>query len=559
MTQIQDKSQRPLLRSRWAPALLALLAPALMGSDPLTQHLQAQSSPNAQKEDSPFYEQSPAQKILGQAKNYAYVDCKVYTGKTGKDAVLRGVTVLVSNGRIEQVGEKLEIPPSYERVEGGVLLPGFVHAAARAGIKGSSGGGGGERVVIIRGRRFTFPSRGSSRSSKPAFTPDKKIAASLDKRSSDWADMLQAGITTVGVRPDGMGFPGQSAVVRPGGDPDSDDMVMKDEGYIWIGAGMGSPAKKMLAESFDKAKKLIEARKKAKEEAKKKPAPKPAAKPAAKPEQKKPEPKPSPKPQPKPEPKPEPKPQPKPGQKPQAKPAAKPTAQKPAPKKEDPRVALLVEVLEGKRKAVLGVRNASELLHAQDALKDASFEHSIFSQFSRGDANTIDRVLLRPKGQRDKQSAADKKAADKKGAAKKPAQSKAKKKPAAPKRATLLLPPELAYKPFTAIFSDVVGQLRRAGHPVLLFPGKDRIEAPFWLRLAELVRAGHKPVDLVAAMSSAPAKYLGVEKRVGTIEAGKDANLIHFDRDPFGPAARRLSVLFEGRPVQLVSPKEETQ
>ncbi len=475
----------------------------------------------AQKVASPFAEKSPAQEILGKTKSYAFVNCKVYTGKKGKNAVLQGVTVLISGGCFEKIGKDLEVPASYERIEGGVLLPGLIHPASRAGIKGGSSAGGGQQFIVIQGRRFRLRGNGRPGGGKAQFAPTSKVASKIDPLSADWAKMLRWGITTVAVRPNGIGFPGQAAIVRPGGKPK--DMILKDDSYLWMGAGIGSAAKSMLRANFDKAKKLIAERKKPKAAAK--PTPKPAAKPAAKPTAKPtPAKKEAKKPAPKPAPKPSPKAQPKPAAK---KPAPKAPAKKPAPKKEDPRIAILADVLEGKRKIVLSVNGATTLLHAQDALRDVELALTIFYPFQRGATKTIDRVL------------------------------KASKKKPGP--APLLLPPELAYKPFTAIYYDLLGEMRKRGHELMIFPGGDRQEAPFWFKLGQLVQAGHRPVHLIASMSSVPAKWLGIDKRVGSIEAGKDANLIHFDRDPFSPAAQRQHVLFEGREVTLRRNKEKSQ
>jgi imidazolonepropionase-like amidohydrolase len=44
-----------------------------------------------------------------------------------------------------------------------------------------------------------------------------------------------------------------------------------------------------------------------------------------------------------------------------------------------------------------------------------------------------------------------------------------------------------------------------------------------------------------------PAKQLGVDKRVGSIEVGKDADLAIFNAHPFAPAARVEMTLVDGR------------
>jgi len=44
-----------------------------------------------------------------------------------------------------------------------------------------------------------------------------------------------------------------------------------------------------------------------------------------------------------------------------------------------------------------------------------------------------------------------------------------------------------------------------------------------------------------------PAKQLGVDNRVGTIEVGKDADMAIFNGHPFAPASRVEKTLVDGR------------
>jgi len=46
-----------------------------------------------------------------------------------------------------------------------------------------------------------------------------------------------------------------------------------------------------------------------------------------------------------------------------------------------------------------------------------------------------------------------------------------------------------------------------------------------------------------------PARMMGVEKRVGSIEAGKDADLVLWSGKPFEPSSRVIGVLLEGKLV----------
>jgi imidazolonepropionase-like amidohydrolase len=52
--------------------------------------------------------------------------------------------------------------------------------------------------------------------------------------------------------------------------------------------------------------------------------------------------------------------------------------------------------------------------------------------------------------------------------------------------------------------------------------------------------------DALAAVTSTPAKLLGVESRVGTLEVGKYADLVLWSGEPFQPGARVLATIVDG-------------
>jgi imidazolonepropionase-like amidohydrolase len=53
----------------------------------------------------------------------------------------------------------------------------------------------------------------------------------------------------------------------------------------------------------------------------------------------------------------------------------------------------------------------------------------------------------------------------------------------------------------------------------------------------------------LAAVTLVPATLMGVEKRVGSLEAGKDADLVLWSGPPFEPASRIIGVMLEGKLV----------
>ena len=82
----------------------------------------------------------------------------------------------------------------------------------------------------------------------------------------------------------------------------------------------------------------------------------------------------------------------------------------------------------------------------------------------------------------------------------------------------------------------IVGAMRKAGVPILAgtdtgnpfcFPGFSLHE-----ELALLVIAGLTPIEALRSATLNPAKFLGRDKTLGTIESGKIADLVLLDADP---------------------------
>ncbi|TVQ61670.1 MAG: hypothetical protein EA378_07955 [Phycisphaerales bacterium] len=61
------------------------------------------------------------------------------------------------------------------------------------------------------------------------------------------------------------------------------------------------------------------------------------------------------------------------------------------------------------------------------------------------------------------------------------------------------------------------------------------------------VWSGVSPGDALRAVTLTPAEILGIDDRVGSIEAGKDADLVVWSGEPLDPTSRPLLVLINGR------------
>jgi imidazolonepropionase-like amidohydrolase len=61
------------------------------------------------------------------------------------------------------------------------------------------------------------------------------------------------------------------------------------------------------------------------------------------------------------------------------------------------------------------------------------------------------------------------------------------------------------------------------------------------------VREGVDPEDALRMITRQPARFLGVLDRVGSIERGKDADLVILSGEPFTPGARVLMTMIDGK------------
>lgn len=92
----------------------------------------------------------------------------------------------------------------------------------------------------------------------------------------------------------------------------------------------------------------------------------------------------------------------------------------------------------------------------------------------------------------------------------------------------------------TEVIWNQPGLLHKAGVTFALSGGKLLDQARF------AVRYGLQPDAALRAVTSTPAKLLGLEERVGTIAAGRDADLVALDGDPFELTTSIQFVLVDG-------------
>jgi imidazolonepropionase-like amidohydrolase len=96
---------------------------------------------------------------------------------------------------------------------------------------------------------------------------------------------------------------------------------------------------------------------------------------------------------------------------------------------------------------------------------------------------------------------------------------------------------------------STVRELLDAGVPVALSAQDLREEDGLARQAMYAVRAGVSPADAIKAVTLTPAKMLGIDKDVGSIEAGKRADLVLWSGEPLDATSRPVMVLIGGRTV----------
>jgi len=106
---------------------------------------------------------------------------------------------------------------------------------------------------------------------------------------------------------------------------------------------------------------------------------------------------------------------------------------------------------------------------------------------------------------------------------------------------------ELQQKGFAAVVAAV-----RAGLLVAITADTDVTPLRYLNVYAALaIREGLDPADALRCLTIHPARICGVAERLGSIERGKDADLVLWEGDPFDVRTRPAAVWVGGEPVDL--------
>ena len=180
----------------------------------------------------------------------------------GEGRVLRSGVVLMQDGRIKGVGEDLAIPYGAQVVDlpNGVMTPGFVDAFSHLGLAGDGTG-------------------------VPGGAPNQRLHEAIAHDDPMFAPALAEGITTVLVAGKDGGFvAGRVAAVKTGAESPESMVLRPIVGQRFVFDGLGPDATKPLADQINRGKQYVEAWRKYEKElaewqAGSKPAPAPAPEP----------------------------------------------------------------------------------------------------------------------------------------------------------------------------------------------------------------------------------------------------------------------------------------
>lgn len=318
--------------------------------------------------------------------------------------------------------------------------------------------------------------------------PWLKASDELYPPSLDYERVLQAGVTTLGQYPAGSGIPGRAVVVRPKG-ATVEEMLIADPAYLKIIMASSRVGKGYISGGFEKADEWLEKEKKNKAKWDKAKEKYDKAKEKWDKEKDK-----------------------------EKKEEGREKVEKldPGPYEPidpDPKAQSFLELREGTLKALISIRSAGDYLHLLDAIGDEEFSWDLRVVMTRNMDIYNVKERIGEAGLR------------------------------------VVMEPEISLHPGTMRQRNLPAELARAGAKLVLVPRSDTVASQkAWLRhVGEMVAAGLDYQTAIRAMTLEPAELLGVGDQVGSLEAGKAANLLILSGDPFEVGTQVEVVMLDGK------------
>ncbi len=409
-------------------------------------------------------------------------------------------TIVIENGKVSLVGGDLEYPASAKiiRAPKETVMPGLIHPQSRYGL---------------------------SHYKRTGIHGDMNAASDVYPELIDFANLLEAGFTTVCYVPAGAGIPGVATTFRTAGTEDS--RVFDEFTYLQVAPKWRGVGKKMLRDALKKAKEEIDKVEKAREEWEEKQKEKEKnteddaedeveseedgdendadtrrssskqVNPKSDDEDGEEESEPA-----------------KNGDK-----KSEEESDEFKPPKIEPKYQPLVDLIQKKEGArmMVSLGSAADLLHLDDVLKPyEEIQHvlKLNNRRTRTDFNYVVEKL----GTRE---------------------------------SMVVVAPTLNYLPQSTNRYNLPAALVDAGCRIVVTPNSDRRSDLIGFReqLMSLVRAGLVRDEAIKAITLNAAEAIGLGARLGSIEKDKDADLVFLDGDPLDPLAKVSRVMILGEIV----------
>jgi len=405
----------------------------------------------------------------------------------GKGGTIEDGVILIRDGKIEAIGKDVKIPLAAQVIEakGKTIMPGIVDPYYVIAV-GRDSQTTENRTIVIRGQTITLP--GAPVTSSLAFT---KISDGIDIESIDWSAARRNGITTMQLVASGYA---QSAIAQTTAkgaqivNPDGKLLVTvtnSTQSLDSLRSGLGSPGANPGATGSNRGGPIGPGSGR----------PPGGIRPGPQP----------PGPQP---------PNPPPGP---AVDAPSPNTSAPAsPSVVSPTQKLWNEVKEGKSSLFVNLNNAATILHCITATKE----------------NKQAKLVLIASGSDLFEAIGD----------------------LDPKTHSAILPPRIDFIPNTRDRFNAPKFLndKEMAFAFSLSLGQNEFRAQMDTPLfgvSSLVRSGLNRQKALEALTITPAKWVGIESEVGSLEVGKKANFLVLDGDPFGSTTSIQRVFVEGKQI----------
>ncbi|MBL8858128.1 MAG: amidohydrolase family protein [Planctomycetes bacterium] len=337
-------------------------------------------------------------------------------------------------------------------------------------------------------------------------SPDVKASDELWPQAEEYAEIIKYGVTTLGLYPAGNGIPGQAVAVRTKAATKA-EMILQDSVYLKVIMRADASAKKRVSDGFKKADEHAEKVKKAREKFDKDKEKKGAKKEEPKKEEKTDEKKSLQEPaveDPKPD---------------EKKDDKKDGFVPPAP---DSKAKAFVDLREKSLSALVSINSAAEYLHWLDVLGKEDIKWDLRCVMSLD--SDLFYVANKKEWDLDQDGIGDKKV-------------------------HVVMEPRLTLTPGTMRSRNLAAEFSASGAKIVFIPRNDSVnDHKNWLaNVGEIVGAGFKPESALHAMTLGGAEVMGVEARVGSLEKGKDANMVFLDGAPFEATTRIQAVMLDGK------------